>query len=76
MTVYKPIRKLAEQAAEIAMKLARKEPVTSASKFKSGDIEVNSILLDPMIVELSNYEQTVVKDGHITLTGGNKEVKK
>lgn len=70
MTMYKPIRKLAEQAAEIAMKLARKEAVTGSSKFRSGDIEVSSILLDPMIVEISNYEQTVIKDGHITLTGG------
>jgi D-xylose transport system substrate-binding protein len=76
MTVYKPIRRLAEMAGEIAIKLARKEPVEGASKFKNGDVEVNAILLDPMIVEISNYEQTVIKDGHISLTTDKKEVKK
>jgi D-xylose transport system substrate-binding protein len=76
MTIYKPIRPLAEQAAEIALKLARKESVTGSSKFKSGGIEVNSILLDPMIVEISNYQQTVIKDGHIALNDEKKPVKK
>jgi D-xylose transport system substrate-binding protein len=75
MTIYKPIRPLAEQAAEIAMKLARKEEVHGATKFKNGNIEVEAILLDPMIVEISNYQQTVVKDGHISLEE-KKEAKK
>jgi D-xylose transport system substrate-binding protein len=69
MTVYKPIRQLAEQAAEIAMKLARKEPITGASKFRSAGVEVNAILLDPIIVEISNYQATVIKDGHVSLDG-------
>jgi D-xylose transport system substrate-binding protein len=68
MTIYKPIKPLAEQAAEIAMKLARKEKVHGSVKFKHGDVEVESILLDPMIVEVSNYENTVIKDGHISMT--------
>jgi D-xylose transport system substrate-binding protein len=72
MTVYKPIRPLAEQAAEIALKLARKETITGASKFRSGGVEVNAILLDPVIVEISNYQQTVIKDGHISLEGKKK----
>jgi D-xylose transport system substrate-binding protein len=68
MTIYKPIKPLAEQAAEIAIKLARKEEVHGSTKFRHGDVEVEAILLDPMIVEISNYEQTVIKDGHISLT--------
>ena len=75
MTIYKPIRPLAEQAAEIAMKLARKETVHGSSKFKSGDIEVEAILLDPVVVEKSNYQQTVIKDGHIKLTEENEAKK-
>jgi D-xylose transport system substrate-binding protein len=67
MTIYKPIRPLAEQAAMIAMKLAKKETITESTKYKHGDVEVNSILLDPMIVEVSNYMQTVVKDKHVSL---------
>jgi D-xylose transport system substrate-binding protein len=76
MTIYKPIRPLAEQAAEIAMKLAKGETVHGSTKFKSGDIVVEAILLDPVIVEVSNYEQTVIKDGHISLNENKKEAKK
>jgi D-xylose transport system substrate-binding protein len=68
MTIYKPIKPMAEQAAEIAMKLARKEKVQGSTKFKHANVEVEAILLDPMIVEVSNYESTVIKDGHISLT--------
>jgi D-xylose transport system substrate-binding protein len=67
MTIYKPIPPLAERAAEIAIKLARKEAIQGSSKFKFGDVEVDAIQLDPMIVEISNYKQTVIKDGHVTL---------
>ena len=75
MTIYKPIRPLAEQAAEVAIKLARKEKITSAEKFKNDDIQVDAIQLEPKIVEISNYEQTVIKDGHITLNEDPKTLK-
>lgn len=67
MTVYKPIKPLAEQAASIAMRLARKEKVEGTTKVKDGGAEVAAILLDPIVVEISNYRQTVLKDGHITI---------
>jgi D-xylose transport system substrate-binding protein len=67
MTVYKPIKPLAYMAAEIAMKLARKENVQS-SKFKTGDIEVNAILLQPTVVDKLNYKDTIIKDGHLSMS--------
>jgi D-xylose transport system substrate-binding protein len=76
MTVYKPIRPLAYKAAEIAMKLARKEPLDIKTKFKSNGVEVNAVLLDPIIVERSNYEQTVIKDGHINLNPAAQKTSK
>lgn len=67
MTVYKPIRPLAYQAAELAIKLARKQPI-QASKMKNGDYEVNAILLEPIVVDKSNYKDTIVKDGHLSMS--------
>jgi D-xylose transport system substrate-binding protein len=67
MTVYKPIKPLAYQAAELAMKLARKEPVSS-TKMKVANYEVNAILLDPIVVDKNNYKETIVKDGHLSMS--------
>lgn len=67
MTVYKPIKPLAYQAAEMAMKLARKEPIRS-SRIKNGSYEVNAILLDPIVVDKGNYKDTIIKDGHLSMS--------
>ena len=66
MTVYKPIKPLAYQAAEMAMKLAKKQPV-EAKKMKNGNYEVNAILLEPMVVDKANYKDTIIKDGHLSM---------
>jgi D-xylose transport system substrate-binding protein len=67
MTVYKPIKTLAYQAAEAAMKIAKNEKV-SPTKTKIGTHEVNAILLEPVVVDKNNYKETVVKDGHVNLS--------
>jgi D-xylose transport system substrate-binding protein len=67
MTIYKPIKPLAYQAAESAMKTAKGEKVTSI-KTKIGTHEVNAILLEPVVVDKNNYKETVVKDGHVNLS--------
>lgn len=66
MTIYKPIRALAELAAETAMILANEDPVKGITKFTSGDLVVDAILLDPVSVDKDNIKDTVVKDGHVT----------
>lgn len=68
MTIYKPIKPLAYLAAECAMMLARGEKIPNTIKFKNGDIVVDAILLKPVVVDKSNYKETVVKDGHVTLS--------
>jgi D-xylose transport system substrate-binding protein len=65
MTVYKPIKPLADKAAELAMQLASGKNPDGLIKMKSGNISVNAILLDAVVVDKSNYMETVVKDGHI-----------
>lgn len=67
MTIYKPIKPLAYLAAESAMMLARGEKIPNTMKFKNGDIVVDAILLKPVVVDKTNY-QTVLKDGHVSLS--------
>jgi D-xylose transport system substrate-binding protein len=65
MTVYKPLAALAAKAAEVAMKLAKKEPVTEAtSKLNNGKIEVPSVLLAPVSVDKDNLDATVIADNY------------
>jgi D-xylose transport system substrate-binding protein len=72
MTVYKPIKPLAYQAAEMAMKLAKKQPVQSM-KMKNADYEVNAILLEPIVVDKANYKDTIIKDGHLSMSEINNQ---
>jgi len=68
MTVYKPIKQIAQRAAEIAMQLARGTAITGFTKMKSGTLTFNAILLDPVVVDKSNYMDTVIKDGQVKLS--------
>lgn len=67
MTVYKPNKPLAYMAADIAMKLAKGQKV-EGKKVKSGSYEVNAVLLDPIVVDKNNMKETIVKDGHLSMS--------
>lgn len=64
MTIYKPVSKLAPKAAEAAVALARGEKLETTSKINNGKIDVPSILLEPITVDKSNLDETVIKDGY------------
>ncbi|CAM3688565.1 sugar ABC transporter substrate-binding protein [Marinicrinis lubricantis] len=66
MTVYKPIHLLAEEAAELALKLAMGEPVVADQKINNGKIEVPSVLLTPIAVDRHNVMDTIIADGFHT----------
>ncbi|WP_397386636.1 D-xylose ABC transporter substrate-binding protein [Paenibacillus roseipurpureus] len=66
MTVYKPIRKLAETAAELAVKMAKGENVHADKKVNNKKIDVPSILLDPIAVDRTNMDATIIADGFHT----------
>jgi D-xylose transport system substrate-binding protein len=68
MTIYKPIRPLAELAAETSMKMAKGEPIQGMSKISFENISFDAILLNPVAVDKLNYSETVIKDGHATLS--------
>jgi D-xylose transport system substrate-binding protein len=66
MTIYKPIKPLAHLAADLAIKLGKGQAVQGKTKFQSGSITINAILLEPVVVDKTNYNETVVKDGHVS----------
>ena len=65
MTVYKPIIPLASQAVEAAIKLAKKESLTT-TPFKNETInkDVPAILLEVSVVDKNNLMTTVIADGY------------
>jgi D-xylose transport system substrate-binding protein len=64
MTIYKRIQPLAFSAVDSAMKLARHEPVETHDKINNGKKDVPSILQEPIVVDKSNVDATVIKDGY------------
>lgn len=66
MTIYKPIIALANGAVESAIKLAKKESL-STSPFKNDAInkDLPAILLEVVTVDKSNLMDTVIKDGYV-----------
>lgn len=63
MTVYKPIKVIAEKSAEVAVQLAKGEKVTSDTTVNNGKVDVPYIKLDPIKVGKENIVDTVIKDG-------------
>lgn len=75
MTVYKPIKALAEEVAAIAVKMANGEKIATDKVINNGKIDVPSILLDPMVVDKSNIDATLIADGFHTKEDVYKNVK-
>jgi len=67
MTVYKPIAPLANQAADLAVALARHEPIPANGKVNNGFKDVPALLLDPLVVDKGNIDSTVIRDGFVRL---------
>lgn len=67
MTVYKPIAPLAIRAADIAVALAKHQPVQSNAKVNNGFKDVPAFLLEPVAVDKGNLPQTVIQDGFLKM---------
>ncbi|MFQ1049568.1 D-xylose ABC transporter substrate-binding protein [Avibacterium paragallinarum] len=63
MTMYKPITKLADKAAEIAVQLGKNEKPESNAVLNNGLKDVPAYLLAPIAVTKDNIEETIIKDG-------------
>ncbi len=64
MTIYKPIQPLAFGAVDAAIKLAKHETVAAPDKINNGKKDVPAILIPPLVVDKSNVDATVIKDGY------------
>lgn len=62
MTVYKPIKAIAEKSAEIAVQLGEGEEVTADSSVNNGLIDVPYVMLDPVSVGKDDLVDTVIAD--------------
>ena len=65
MTVYKPVEKLAQRAAECAVHLARGEEITGAdvSTIHNGSFDVPYIGLEPISVNEDNINEVIIGSG-------------
>jgi D-xylose transport system substrate-binding protein len=65
MTVYKPIQKLAFKAAELAVAMVQKQPISdTTTTVNNGQKDVPSVLLEPIEVDKDNLDSTVIADGY------------
>jgi D-xylose transport system substrate-binding protein len=63
MTVYKPLKRLATTAAEVAARIASRGIVVAKQTVNNGKVDVPSVLGEVIAVDRTNMRQTVVADG-------------
>jgi len=63
MTVYKPVDKLAKEAAECAIKLAKGEPLENTGTINDGIYNVPYIALEPIAVNKFNIGEAIIDSG-------------
>lgn len=76
MTVYKPIKRLAPSAAEIAVKIGKGDEVETDDAVNNGSKDVPAVLLTPIAVDAQNMADTVIKDAYNKLEDVYKNVPK
>ncbi|RYG65022.1 sugar ABC transporter substrate-binding protein, partial [bacterium] len=63
MTIYKPLKKMAYQAAEAAFAMAKGKPVIATGAVNNGKVEVPTLYNPVYSVTKDNMKDTVIKDG-------------
>ncbi len=63
MSIYKPLKLLAEQTADAAVALAKKQPIKTTGVTPNGKRDVPTLQVDIIAVHKDNLRDTVVKDG-------------
>lgn len=66
-TVYKPIKVLAEGAAELAVNMATGKKIDYTHTIDDGKFPVSTIQYDPILVTKDNMVETVIRDGFHTM---------
>ena len=63
ITVYKPVEKLAQLAAECAVKLASGESLGETDKFYDGSRDIPYIAIEPSAVTRENLDSVIIASG-------------
>ncbi len=63
MTIYKPIKTLAYEAAKAAIKMAKGETIITERTINNGKLDIPSLLLRPIAVDQQNMDETIIADG-------------
>lgn len=63
MTVYKPVEKLAKQAAECAIKLIQGKKLENVQSINDGSYDVQYIALEPIAVNKDNIDEVIIDSG-------------
>jgi ABC-type xylose transport system substrate-binding protein len=50
------------------MGFAKGKSPKNSTRLKTEEVEVDAILLNPVVVDKQNYRSTVVQDGHVSLS--------
>lgn len=66
-TVYKPIKVLAEGAAELAVNMAKGKKIEYTDTINDGKNEVPFIMYEPILVTKENMVETIIKNGFHTM---------
>jgi D-xylose transport system substrate-binding protein len=66
MTIYKPLHLLAEGAAELAVRMAKRQVIIANGAVDNGKGKIPAILHQVVTVDANNLKDTVIKDGHLT----------
>lgn len=68
MTIYKPIAEQATLAAKIALDLAKGKNPPNLTDYAFNGVRIKGIMLEPQVVDIDNYKETVIADGHVSLS--------
>lgn len=63
ITVYKPVEKLAKEAAQYAVDLAKGNDIGVVTKINDGTFDVPYVALDPVSVNKSNIDEIIIDSG-------------
>lgn len=66
MTIYKSLQTLAENAAKQAIKVGQGQTPETNTTVNNGKKDVPSLLFDPVVIDVNNIKEILVKEGHLT----------
>lgn len=67
MSIYKPIRELAEKTATLAVAMAKNENIDyQFIEVTNGKMGIKSLLLGPILIDKNNIEEIIIKGGVFT----------